>query len=113
MAKDDGLDVFDVVAGRFDGGRQALRVFVLGTREHIRQRGAPFLPQVSDSRRLDSCQKTYNVDVLCTAGLEENEADVRVLYQSCQNDEVSTLVLWILVAHGARIGPSEKPNQLK
>ena len=58
-------------------------------------------------------KKTYDIDVLCTTGLKENQADIGVLYQSCQNDEVSTFVLWILVAHGARVGPSKKPGKLK
>ena len=35
MAKDDGLDVFDVIACRLDGGRQSLRIFVFSAREHV------------------------------------------------------------------------------
>ena len=35
MAKNNGLDVFDVIAGRLDSGWQALRVFILDTRKHI------------------------------------------------------------------------------
>ena len=35
MAKNNGLDVFDVIACRLDSGRQVLRVFVLDTRKHI------------------------------------------------------------------------------
>ena len=35
MAKNNGLDVFDVIACRLDSGLQALRVFVFDTRKHI------------------------------------------------------------------------------
>lgn len=35
MAKDNGLDVFEVISCRLDSGWQAPRVFVLDTRKHI------------------------------------------------------------------------------
>ena len=34
------------------------------------------------------------------ASFKENQADIRVLYRSSQNDKVSTFILWILVTRG-------------
>jgi hypothetical protein len=43
MAENDGFDVFDVVAGRFDCCWQPLGVLVFSAREYVGQGRAPFL----------------------------------------------------------------------
>lgn len=46
---------------------------------------------------------SYGLDILSTACLEEDEADVRVLDQHDHIDEVAALVLWVLSACTAAV----------
>jgi hypothetical protein len=55
-------------------------------------------------------QRTYDIYILCTASFKENQVDIKVLYQSRQNDKISTLIPWILVTDGARLGSSKEPD---
>jgi len=48
-------------------------------------------------------EQTYHLKVLCTAGLEQNQAGVRVLDQRSHDNTGSTLSLWILVTGKASV----------
>ena len=56
-------------------------------------------------------QSTYNLDILSTAGLEQNQAHMWMLDQDSHDDQVTGLVLWVLVACTAAVGASEEPVQ--
>jgi hypothetical protein len=109
MVKNNGLDVFDVIACRLDSGWKALRVFVFDTR-NTPVKGAPHFFRSWWWLPLRNRERTYDIYVLCTASFKENQADVRVLYQSSQNGKVSMFILWILVTCGARAGTSKEPG---
>jgi hypothetical protein len=106
MVKNNGLDVFDVIACRFGSSWHALRVFVFDTQ----LRGAPHFFRSWWWLPLRNHGGTYDIYVLCTASFKEIQADTRVLYQSSQSDKASTFILWILVTRGARAGTSKEPD---
>jgi hypothetical protein len=52
---------------------------------------------------------TYDLDVFSAASLEKDQSHVRVLDEDCHDDQVASLVLWVLVACSAAVGATEKP----
>jgi hypothetical protein len=76
VAHDNGFDVLDVIAGRFDGVGELHLFGVHGAWEEISEWRAPFLCRVDQFMvlcRLDTTSEswdTYDLDVLGTAGLE-------------------------------------------
>jgi hypothetical protein len=54
---------------------------------------------------------TYDLDVFSAASLKENQPHVRVLDEDCHDDQVTSLILWVLVACSAAVGATEKPVQ--
>lgn len=52
---------------------------------------------------------TYNLDVLGTAGFEQNQAHVWMLDQNSHDNQVAALVLWVLVACTAAVHAAEEP----
>lgn len=117
MPDDDRLDVFDVVARGLDGVGQLLALTVLRSREDVRQWRPPCLavlvmiPESGFERGGwgNSSGDTYDFQVFCTARLEENASEARVFDQGSQHDQVSSLVLGVLVAQGTTVLTSEKP----
>lgn len=115
VAHDDGSDVLDIVAGRFDGVRELHLFGVDGAWEEIGEWRTPFLCHVGQLAvlclSLTEGWDTYNLDVLSTAGLEQDQAHVWMLDQYGHDDQVAALVLWVLVACTAAVGPAQEPVQ--
>ena len=108
VAHDDGFDVFDVVAGGFDCVGELHLLGVHGAWEEIGEWRAPFLCRVGQLILLcralaDGCY-TYDLDVLGTAGLEQDQAHMWMLDQDGHDDQVAGLVLWVLVACATAVG---------
>jgi hypothetical protein len=53
--------------------------------------------------------RTYDLQVLGTAGLIENQPNARIFDQSSEDDQISPLVLGILVAQRATVSASKQP----
>jgi len=108
VAHDDGFDVFDIVAGGFDGVWELHLLGVDGAWEEIGEWRTPFQHRVGQSmvlcRSLAEDQKTYDLDILSTACFEQNQAHVRMLDQNGHDDQVAGLVFWVLVACTAAVG---------
>ena len=112
MAEDDSLDVFDIIAGGFDRIWKLHAFFVDHSREYISRGSWPILQDTPSGKRHDRVwlaarelmvDQTYHLKVLCTAGLEQNQAGVRVLDQRSHDNTGSTLSLWILVTGKASV----------
>lgn len=113
VAHYDGFDVFDVVAGGFDCVGELHLLGVHGAWEEIGEWRAPFLCRVDHFmvlwRSLAKSCNTYDLDVLGTAGLEQDQAHVWMLDQDGHDDQVAGLVLWVLVACATAVGAAQEP----
>lgn len=52
----------------------------------------------------------YYFQILCTARLEQNQAHTRVLDEGGENDQVTSFVLWVLVADRTSIPATKEPK---
>ena len=75
-------------------------------------RGAPhfcsndqFYGDVSAGRR----EVAHNIKVLGAAGLEQDETHVWVLDESSDDDQVTALAFWLLIALGTCFAATEEP----
>lgn len=107
VAHDNGFDVSDIVAGRFDCVGELHLLGVDCSWEQIGEWRTPLLYRVDQF--LVVClsstegRNTYNIDILGTARLEQDQAHVWMLDQDSHDDQVAGFVLWILVACTAAI----------
>ena len=113
VAHDNGFDVLHVVAGGFDGVWELHLFGVDGAWEEICEWRAPFLCRIGQlivlCRSLAKSWNTYDLDVLGTAGFEQDQAHVWMLDQDSHDDQVAALVLWVLVACTAAVGAAQEP----
>jgi hypothetical protein len=113
VAHYDGFDVLDVVAGRFDGIGKLHLLGIHGAWEKIGEWCAPFLCRVGQSAvlclSLTEGWDAYDLDVLSTASLEQDQAHVWMLDQDGHDDQVAGLVLWVLIACAAAVGAAKEP----
>ena len=98
VTEDNGLDVFDVVTGRLDGGRQLVFILIDNAWKDIRERCTPFLFLWSISAEpFRESMATYHFNILSTTSLEEDQASLGMLDQDREHHKIASLVFGILI----------------